>query len=76
MLKDRSMTMGLGIALAAMALAGIEFAMSSADYTGLLGYFQRPDPSETPIASDGDPPQTQPHLINARPPLGDDATAN
>jgi hypothetical protein len=74
------MTMGLGIALAAMALAGIEFAMSSADYTGLLGYFQRPDPSEreTPVASDGDPPQTQPHLINARPPLlrGDDATAN
>jgi hypothetical protein len=73
------MTMGLGIALAAMAFAGIEFAMSSADYTGLLGYFQRPDPNEgeSPLPSDSDPPRTQPHLIYTRPPLrGDDTTAN
>ena len=73
------MITGLAIVLAAMALAGIEFAMSSADYTGLLGYFQRPDPSEgaTPVASDGVPPRTQPHLIYARPPSlrGDDTTA-
>ena len=73
------MTVGLGIALAAMALAGIGFAMSSADYTGLLGYFQRPDSSEdqTPAAGDSELAQTQPHLIYARPPLlgGDDTTA-
>jgi hypothetical protein len=74
------MTMGLGIAVAAMALAGIGFVMSSADYTALLGYFQRPDPkeAETPAGSDSGLPQTRPHLIYARPPVlrGDDTTAN
>jgi hypothetical protein len=72
------MTMGLGIALAAMALAGIGYAASSADYTGLLGYFPDPSEGEVPAASDRDPPQTQPYLIYARPPLlrGDDTTAN
>jgi len=72
------MTMGLGIALAAMVLAGIGYAASSADYTGLLGYFPDPSESEVSAASDRNPPQTRPYLIYARPSLlrGDDTTTN
>jgi len=57
------MTVWLVIALAAMAIAGIGFTVSSADYTGLLGYFQPPARSEGGFASAGerDPPRPQLH---------------
>jgi hypothetical protein len=65
------MTIWLGIALAAMVFAGIGFTGSSADYTGLLGYFPPPAPSESNSPSTGDrgPSQTQLHLIYVPRPL-------
>jgi hypothetical protein len=40
------MTLWFGIVLGAMTVAATWFPASSADYTGLLGHFQPPDPSE------------------------------
>jgi hypothetical protein len=40
------MTIWLGIILGAMTVAGTWFLAPSADYTGLLGCFLPPDPSE------------------------------
>jgi len=71
------MTMWLVIAVAAMAIAGIGFAVSSADYTGLLGYFQPPVPGEddSASASEKDPPRPQLHLIYVRPSLPNDGVS-
>jgi hypothetical protein len=54
------MTIWLGVILGAMALAGTAFAGSSADYTGLLGYFPTPDPNDIERASADDEPSPQP----------------
>jgi len=68
-------TIWLGI-VAVMALAAMGFAASSADYTGLLGYFERPE-GEPAAAGDRAPPRTRPRLIYVRAalPRGDDMTA-
>jgi hypothetical protein len=61
------MTLWLGLVLGAMTLVGTWFPASSADYAGLLGCFQPPDPSGTePTCADGRKSQAQPRLTDDR----------
>jgi len=64
-LKADPMTMWLGIVLGAMAFAGTAIVGSTADYSGLLGCFPPPDPSDIePLSRDRNDSTQAPSLAS------------